>query len=391
MPDTVLAETSVPLMTQRDRFEIPESVIYLNCASMAPQLRVVGQAAQDATRRNAAPWAIGSDEWFSQSERLRGLFAQVIGSDADGIAIVSSASYGIALAAANVPVRAGEEVIVMDREFPSNLYAWRELVRRRDARLRTVARSDGENWTEAVVAAISDRTAVVAVPNCHWTDGSLVDLVAVGDATRRVGAALVVDGSQSIGAVPIDLAAVRPDFLVTVGYKWLLGPYGVAYLYIAPKWRETGQPIEHSWLARAGSEDFARLTEYCDEFRHGARRFDMGGCPQFPLTPMAIAALEQIVAWRVDRIHASIAALIARLAEGLPSLAARSADDGPGAGHMMGIRVQRDIHGLAAALAGAGIYVGVRGDVVRVSPHVHNESRDIDRLIDAMRARLGSA
>lgn len=385
-------ETSAALLQQRDLFDIPEPITYLNCASMAPQLRVVAQAALDATRRNAAPWSIAPDEWFSESERLRLLFAQVVGSDADGIAIIPSASYGIAVAAANVPVRAGEEVLVLDREFPSNLYAWRELTRGKDARLRTVVRSAGETWTEATTSAINERTAVVAVPNCHWTDGSLVDLVAVGEAARRVGAALVVDGSQSIGAVPIDLAAVRPDFLVTVGYKWLLGPYGIAYLYVAPGWRDAGQPIEHTWLARAGSEDFAGLTGYRDEYRFGARRFDMGGRPQFALTPMAIAALEQVLAWRVDRIHALISTLVARLGGGVRRILPNSTDDGPGAGHMMGIRVgQRHMRDFMAALSRARIYAGIRGDVLRVSPHVHNDSRDIDRLLEVMQAHVGPA
>src|SRR5581483_5991752 len=117
-----------------------------------------------------------------------------------------------------------------------------------------------------------DRTAVVTVSNCHWTDGSLIDLYRVGERARQVGAAFVVDASQSLGAYPVDVARAQPDFLVTVGYKWLMGPYGLSYLYVAPRWRERGVPIEESWLTRAGSEDFARLVDYTESYRDGARR-----------------------------------------------------------------------------------------------------------------------
>src|SRR5262249_23784614 len=157
----------------------------------------------------------------------------------------------IALAAANIPVAAGQSVVLLDGEFPSNVYAWHELARRGAAAVRTVTRPLGGDWTDPILAAIDPTTAVVALPNCHWTAGLFVDLHQVAAAARRVGAALVIDGSQSVGAYPLDVAAIQPDFLVTVGYKWLLGPYGLGYLYAAPRWRASGVPLEYSWLARA--------------------------------------------------------------------------------------------------------------------------------------------
>jgi selenocysteine lyase/cysteine desulfurase len=183
-------------------------------------------------------------------------------------------------------------------------------------RIPGLHREAGSAWTDAVIDAIDSTTAVVAVPSCHWTDGSIVDLERVGRAARTVGAAFVVDASQSSGAYPLDITQIQPDFLVTVGYKWLLGPYGLGYLYAAPRWRESGAPIEWSWLARAGSEDFSRLTEYTETYRAGARRFDMGECPRFVLIPMAVAALEQILAWGVDRIQAALLPLTSFAADG---------------------------------------------------------------------------
>ncbi len=125
----------------------------------------------------------------------------------------------------------------------------------------------------------------------------------------------MIDASQSLGACPLDLDRVQPDFLVSVGYKWLLGPYGLGYLYVAPKWHENGSPLEQSWLTRRGSEDFARLIDYRDEYRHGARRFDMGEFPQFVLAPMASAALTQILAWGVGVIERTLSSLTDDIAQ----------------------------------------------------------------------------
>jgi selenocysteine lyase/cysteine desulfurase len=251
----------------------------------------------------------------------------------------------------------------------------------------TVVRQAGENWTDALLRAIDRDTAIVAVPHCHWTDGSTIDLALVGERTHAVGAALVVDASQSLGASPLDLARVKPDFLTTVGYKWLLGPYGLGYLYVAPQWRETGVPLEHSWLTRARSDDFARLVEYRDEYRAGARRFDMGEFPQFVLAPMAMAALEQILAWGVGRIAATLATLTERVAQ-LAAEAGYSLLPRPDrAAHLIGIRPATIPADLPKALVDANVFVSIRGDSIRVAPHVYNEPKDIDRLFEVLRPR----
>jgi len=373
---------------QRDLFEIPEGVTYLNCANMGPQLRAVTQAGVLGVHGAASPWARRSDDWFAPTERLRALFARIVNADADGIALVPSVSYGIAVAAANVPIASNQSIVLLDGEFPSNVYAWRELARRRGAVVRTVARRSSGSWTEPVVEAIGPDTAVVSVPNCHWTDGRVLDLTRVAAAARRVGAAVIIDGSQTVGAYPMDVASIQPDFLVTVGYKWLLGPYGLGYLYAAPRWRAQGVPLEHSWLTRAGAEDFARLTDYSETFRPGARRFDMGEYPQFVLTGMAIAALEQVLAWGVDRIQREVAVLTSRLERGAFDAGADAVAAADRVDHLIGIRPRSGMAAdLIAALAEAKVYVSIRGDVLRVAPHVFNTAADIDRLLKVLQSR----
>ncbi|HET6585011.1 MAG TPA: aminotransferase class V-fold PLP-dependent enzyme, partial [Nannocystaceae bacterium] len=292
-----------------------------------------------------------------------------------------------ATAAANIPVRAGQSMLVLDREFPSNVYAWRELARRTGARVRTIAREAGQSWTDALLVALAEGdVAIVATPVCHWTDGTLVDLERVGAAARAAGAALVVDASQAAGAHPIDVARIQPDFLVAVGYKWLLGPYSLGYLYVAPRWRERGTPIEQTWMARAGSEDFSRLVEYTDDFRDGARRFDMGEFSEFILLPMAVAALEQVLAWGVEKVARDVGALTDRIARDAVALGCTVPDVDDRVRHMLGVRLPGGIPPeLADRLAASGVHVSIRGDVIRVSPHLYNDERDVERLMKAVR------
>ena len=370
----------------KDLFEIPEDVTYLNCANMAPQLRSITKVGIDAVRAKATPWKLSALEWFSGAEELRNLAARLLGSDGDGIALVPGVSYGIATAAANVPLSPGQSIVLLHQEFPSNVYAWRELARKKGGRIVTVQRPNGMSYTEAVRQAINGDTAVVALSQSHWTDGSRIDLERIGELVRSVGASLVIDASQSLGACSLDLSRVQPDFLVSVGYKWLLGPYGLGYLYVAPKWRHSGIPLEQSWLTRAGSEDFARLVEYRDDYRQGARRFDAGEFPQFVLVPMAIAALRQILSWSVERVQQALSSLTERVAELATENGYSVLPRSERCGHMIGIRHAAGIPArLTTSLKEANVFVSIRGDSIRVAPHLYNDPKDIERLFEVLR------
>jgi selenocysteine lyase/cysteine desulfurase len=374
----------MPLPGQRHLFEIPDGVTYLNCAYMSPQLRAVRAAGEAALGMKAQPWRLTSEDFFTHSEALRGLFARLVGADADGVALVPSASYGMGVAAANVRVREGQRIVVLAEEFPSNFYPWREAARRAGAEVVTVARPEDGDWTRAVLAQVDARCAVVAVPHCHWTDGAWVDLVRVGERAREVGAALAVDGTQSVGALPFDVGTVRPDFLVTAGYKWLMGPYSQGYLYVAPQHRE-GQPLEHNWLVRQGSEDFARLVDYRDAYQPGARRFDVGERSNFQLVPMAAAALSQLLDWGVDEIQRTLRALTERIARGATGLRLEVTPEAHRVGHLIGLRRRGGYApGVAQRLAARDLHVSVRGENLRVSPHLYNTPEDVDRLLAAL-------
>jgi selenocysteine lyase/cysteine desulfurase len=379
-------DTHGALKVTTELFDIPDDIAYLNCANMAPQLKSVSEAGITAVQARATPWKLSAPEWFSGAEELRGLAAEVMGTESDAVALVPSVSYGIAIAAANLPLASGQRIVLLDQEFPSNVYAWRELAKKKGGSVVHVERSDGMNWTEAIEKAIDRNTAIVSVPQCHWTDGSRIDLERVSERARAIGAGMVIDASQSLGAQTLDLHRVQPDFLVAVGYKWLLGPYGLGYLYAAPQWRQAGATLEQSWLTRAGSEDFSRLVEYTDEYRSGARRFDMGEFPQFVLVPMAIAALEQILVWGVSHIGEAIAPLTEKIAQLAIEETYSVLPADQRCTHMIGIRHPGGIpSGLAAALRKERVFVSIRGDSIRIAPHLYNDMSDLERLFEVLR------
>ncbi len=370
--------------TQRHLFDIPDGVTYLNAAYLTPQLRERRAAGMRALDQADAPWTISVETFFEPVEHLRSLFADLIGGDAEGVAIVPAVSYGIEVAAANLPVRTGRTVVVLAEQFPANVYPWRAAIDRDGGEIVTVRRPQHGAWTASVLDAIDDRTAVVAVPNCHWTDGSLLDLVEVGKVARDVGSALVVDATQSLGAMPFSVEVIQPDFVVAAGYKWLLGPFGLGYMWVAPE-RRDGAPIEENWIARSGADDFAGLVDYHDEYAPGARRFDVGERSSFQLVPMATAALEQILAWGVDEVAQRLGSITATMEQmaidrGLSTIEAR-------ASHMIGMRGARGLPtGLAARLRAERVYVSVRGDSIRVAPHLYNDASDVDRLFSVLDA-----
>jgi selenocysteine lyase/cysteine desulfurase len=334
------------------------------------------------------PWEITAPDFFEQVEAVRDLFAQVIGADAEGVAVLPAVSYGVAVAANNLTMSRGGRVVLLTEQFPSNVYSWHDLASRMGGEVATVARPSDHDWTSAVLDAIDQRTDIVAVETCHWSDGGLVDLVRVGERARAAGAALVVDGTQSIGAMPFDVERVQPDFLITAVYKWLLAPYGAALMWAAPHRRE-GRPLELSWITRRDSDRFAGLVDYESDLRPGARRYDVGQTSNFAMIPAVVAALEQALEWGVDEVGRYAARLADIVAAGASRLGLSVAPAGMRAPHLLGVQLgEADPERVAASMADAGVFVSVRGTAVRVSPHVYNDEADVDRLIGALEGAL---
>jgi selenocysteine lyase/cysteine desulfurase len=280
--------------SQRHLFDIPDDVAYLICAYMSPLMKPALEAGIAALNRKAQPWQITPDQFFTGSEEFRATAAQFLDCSADCIAIVPSAGYGIATAARNLPVNKGQSILVLEEQFPSNYYAWQRLAEDNGASLKIVPWPEDNDWTAAVLNSLTPDVAIAALPHVQWTSGGRLDLVRIGEACRKLGAALVLDLTQSLGALPFSVRDVQPDFAVAASYKWLLGPYSVGLLYVAPRW-QGGVPLEENWIQRANARDFASLILYTENYDVGARRFDMGERSNFALLPAAQRAMKQLL------------------------------------------------------------------------------------------------
>ena len=376
------------LPNQRSLFDIPRDVAYLNCAYMSPLLHSAIKAGIGGIRAKGQPWTITPADFFSDVEIVRRLAATIIGCDANDISLVPAASYGIATAMQNLSLASNQEILVLEEQFPSNVYGWMELARRSGAKLKTVPRPADDDWTQAILNAINSKTALAALPHCHWTDGSLIDLELVSASLRKYHAALVVDATQSLGAMPLDINRIQPDFLVAACYKWLLGPYSTGILYVAPK-HQNGQPIEPGWANRAGSEDFTALVNYRDEYQAGARRFDMGQRSNFALLPPLIAGFQQIIDWGINAIQETITGMTDIIANRAEENGLKIGNRSHRAGHFLGVRLPGGVpSNLTVELASHGVFVSVRGDSVRVTPHLYNNSDDVDRLFEFLAPHL---
>jgi selenocysteine lyase/cysteine desulfurase len=376
---------------QRHLFDIPDSVAWFNTAYMGPLLRSAMAAGIAGLTRKERPWQISAADFFEGPEAARAAFAALVGASADDIAIVPSASYGLGTAAAILPLAQGQTVLVMEGEFPSQYYPWAARAAAVGASILTVPAPVDGDWTGAVLRRLDRSVATAALSHCHWADGGLLDLETIAAACRSQGTALALDLTQSAGVVPISVAAVQPDFLVAATYKWLLGPYGLGFMYVAPQWHDA-RPLEGGWASRAGAEDFAGLANYTNEFQPGARRFDVGERSNFALLPVAMAALAQIAEWTPEGIAATLADVTAGLAERLAGIGLTAGAAHLRSPHLLGLRLPEGVPDtLSERLAARQIYTSRRGGMLRIAPHLHVNAADCDRLVEALTQVLRTA
>ncbi|MEP6615284.1 MAG: aminotransferase class V-fold PLP-dependent enzyme [Ginsengibacter sp.] len=343
---------------------------------MSPLLKSAKQAGIRGLELRAKPWNIRAADFFDNGEILRKDVAQVFQTSGDNIALIPSASYGLATAAKNLKVRSAKSILLLENQFPSNYYVWEQLAAIQDLKIITVRKDPSKGLTECILECINSETGIVAIPNCHWMDGARIDLEKISEAVKSVKAFLVLDLSQSLGILPTDINSIDPDFAVSVGYKWMLGPYGLGYMYVAPRWHHNAEPLEYSWQTRKDSDDFTSITQYSSEYRTGARKFDMGEYSQFNTIQMAIAGAKQILEWGVDAMQSSVSAITRIISDRLDF------NHGSYAGHIISIPIAgTDVEMLKKTLADNKIFISYRGSFIRISPHLFNSADDAELLM----------
>ncbi len=380
---------------QRQAFGLPEGLHYLNCAYMGPIPRVAEETGVAGIRRKLDPTSIHVDDFFAPSDEVRRLFAEMVnGGDPDRVAILPGVSYGIAVAARNLPVARGQNIVLTHEQFPGNVHAWTRRARECGAEVRfatpPAGPGRGQAWNEVLLGHIDGATAVVAVPHVHWTDGTRFDLVEIGRRCREVGAALVVDGTQSVGALPFDVQEIRPDALIVAAYKWLLGPYSVGMGWFGARF-DDGTPLEETWIGREKSEDFQRLVEYRDGYQPGAIRYDVAERSNFALVPMVAASMRLVAGWRPERIQAYCRRLTGAMLEEVAAMGFSVEDERWRGGHLFGLRMPPglDLLALKEALERRRVVASLRGSALRLSPNVYNDEADVAALLDGLREAVG--
>jgi selenocysteine lyase/cysteine desulfurase len=383
------------LHCQKQRFSLPDEVSYLNVAYMSPLPDVVEMAGYQGVAKKTLPYEVIRSDFFEPVARLKQLFARLVNAeDFERIAVVPSVSYGMANVVKNVPAQRGQNIVLVEEIFPSNYYPWKRLCDDTGATLRIVeappaAPGRGAFWNERLLEAIDNQTVAVTLPNVHWADGTRFDLEAVREKTKALGAFLIIDGTQSVGAMPFDVQALQPDALICAGYKWLLGPYGLGLAYYGERF-DGGAPIEENWINRLDSENFEALVRYQPEYQPKAHRYSMGENSQFIAVPMLSAAIELLLEWGVEHIQDYCRELAQPYLEEFSAMGCFVEHPGWRGGHLLGVRLPEgvDWRAIKAKTEAADVFVSFRGNAVRISPHVYNENRDFERLMEAVRVCL---
>jgi selenocysteine lyase/cysteine desulfurase len=373
------------LPSQRALFDIPRDVCFLNAASWSPLPIAAQEAGRAGVARKGRPWLIEAGFPAEQHERARRAAARLINADPADVALIPSVSYGVAAAAKVLPVPAASRVLVLADDHSSAVLEWITRAPGGAFTVEVVPQPDDGDWTAAVLAAIERRgaapLALASISSVHWSDGGLVDMERVAAALRRQGAALLIDATHAVGVLASDVRALDPDFLVFPTYKWLVGPYGRAFLYIGKR-HQDGVPLEQtSYGRRAISSE--RAPYFRDtEFVAGARRFDMGERDHFVSLEMASIGMELMTEWGCDAVAVRLQHLTGRLAEGLSDAGVSVPKPPLRAPHILSLGFPEGMpERLIERLAAAHVYVAPRIGRLRISPHVYNDEDDVDRFI----------
>jgi selenocysteine lyase/cysteine desulfurase len=356
-------------------------------------MKSVEERGVEGMRRKRDPASIKPADFFTDVRSVRKKYGRMVGCDPDQVAVMPAVSYGMNSVIRNIPYQKGQHALTISEEFPSCYYTAQRWCSDHGAELKVIARKEdlpnkGKDWNTRILEAIDYHTAFVVMASVHWMNGTKFDLEAIGERCREVGARLIVDGSQSVGALPIDVEKFRIDALISAGYKWLMGPYSTALAYIHEDFNE-GIPLEESWMTRPNSERFDRLTQYVEEYRPGAIRFDVGQSSNFIAMPMLDEALGQLLDWGEEEIQEYCRVIGAPLLDYFQEMEVPLDEEIHRAHHLMGLQLPAGTTGevLVQELQKRHVFISLRGDNIRISLNVFNTDEDVLELIAALKQK----
>lgn len=374
---------------RRREFPWSSDTIYLNHASTGPLPERTLRALADFDRRRATPFTISDPDLFQILDRGRELVGRIINADSAEIALSINTTYGLNIAAAGLPLEAGDVVVVSDREFPANVYPWLRL-EQRGVTLELVPTTP-QGWPDEaylLTRCADPRVKVLGVSLVQFSNGYRVDLEQLSRVTRATNTWLVVDAIQGIGQTPVDLKATPVDVLSAGAQKWLLSPWGSGFTYIRRELISILEPAVVSWMSFAGTDDFTRLTEYDATLRQDARRFELITLPYQDFVGMN-QSLELVLEVGIEEIAAHLAQLQQPLLAWADRRGVRVAS--PRNAHQSGIVClavpnPAQVH---QSLRAAGIITSLREGAIRISPHFYTTMGEIERVVGVLDSVVG--
>jgi len=378
------------LTSQKHLFSLDPGITYLNNAYRGPMLKSSEEAAMQDLIKMRSPHQLKPEDFFSGVESVKSIFGKMVNCSPEQVALVPSTSYGFACVLNNWNLGKGKKAITVVDEFPSGYFSLKRWADEHDSPLvsvgpGTASEEIGKSWNERILEEIDQNTGVVLISSVHWMNGVKFDLKQIGKRCREVSACFIVDGTQSVGAMPIDVVDCQIDALICASYKWLLGPYSMAMAYFSERFN-SGNPLEESWMNRTNSQNFSDLTNYQPEFLPGANRYSVGETSHFILLPILEKALLQLLEWSPERTQEYAGELKKSLVSYQNQRNLRLEINEFTANHLFSLPLQagQDLNQVKSLLEKERISVSVRGTSLRVSINVFNEQGDIDRLIGAL-------
>ena len=375
---------------QRNLFNIPDEIVYLNTAYISPLSLKVEKAINKGCKLETEPWKIDPEfHFFYQIKETKIIFSNLFNISYKNVSLIPSASYGISTAANNIKLtKTKNKILILKDQFPSNVYPWMELSKKQEGVLEIIDDLNETTLTEEIINKISEEVAVVAIPNIRWTDGYIIDLKKVSGVCKKFDVNLILDLTQSAGAMQIDLKEINPEFAIIANYKWMLGPYSTGFLYISDKFID-GVPLEETWIGRKNSQDFSKLTDYQSLYNSDSIRFDMGQRANFSLLPGVKAALEQLHDWSIKKIENTLYQNNMIICKGLSELGFEILAEKNRAPHFISARLPRyDGDSLINNLKKNKIFISERSGYLRITPHLWNNEEDFFKLINCLKSLI---
>ena len=376
----------------RKYFNIEENIAYLNSGYMGLlPIKSVSEGSEGFNMKSRS-WEIQMDDFYDKPEKTRNLFSKLINADSDSIFFIPSASYAFAVFANNFKLNEKKTILLLEEEFPSNVWVWKELAKKQNGLVKFVSRPLDDDWTSAILDHIDTDTALVSVPNCHWVDGGLIDLEILSCELKKEDIALSIDGTQSVGVMPIDIAKIKPDFMAVSGYKWCLGPYSLGLAYIDKKYHN-GEPIEYNWLSKfpiPSDNNFPDMTIYENFKFDSARKFDFGQRGNFHLMPALASSLELLSDIGPETMYDYVDNLNQEIIKITSEIGFSNIEEKYRAKHYLGLRFENDIpNDFIQNLANEKVFISARGKkTIRVTPHIWNNLNDVDKFINVLKKVL---